>query len=215
MRKRALRHISSLHPTTLDEWEQLEDKTSPWLDELLDDNEHDAVSILSIVLLARPLSIEWILPIAFYRICRYTEEETLLKGVGPEGLNWEDKIRCVTACRVLESTEVTKVLDFLWDPLTIDGCNDAQGCLISRMAARRVAEGWRLRNSDQMAIMPLEVWRPKAWGELEGTTVCAACLSGMKSAHQEAKQALWDRLPAMFGLLEWTELEKMKAEALK
>jgi hypothetical protein len=37
----------------------------------------------------------------------------------------------------------------------------------------------------------------------------------MKVAHQEAKQSIWDSLPKMFGLPEWSELEKMKAEAFK
>jgi hypothetical protein len=37
----------------------------------------------------------------------------------------------------------------------------------------------------------------------------------MKTAHEDARKTLWDKLPQIFGLSEWGELEKMKAEALK
>ena len=50
------------------------------------------------------------------------------------------------------------------------------------------------------------------WDKLK---VCAACQSSMKGAHHDAKESLWDGLPEMFGLPEWSDLEKMKTEALK
>ncbi|KAJ7100389.1 hypothetical protein C8R44DRAFT_642011 [Mycena epipterygia] len=199
LRKRALIHISSFHPTTLHEWEQLEGKTSPWAD-------------LCIVFLARPLSIDWILPTTFYRICHKTPEESLLMGYGPYELTAEDKIRCMATCRVIETTAVTRILDFLWSPVFIHGCEHPEECMESRFRRRRAVEGRRERTSEEAAIIPLGIWKEEDWEDLE---VCDVCLSTMKTTHQQAKQSFWDGLPAMFGLPEWTELEKMKTEALQ
>jgi hypothetical protein len=37
----------------------------------------------------------------------------------------------------------------------------------------------------------------------------------MKAAHEDAQKTLWNKLLEIFGLSEWSELENMKAEALK
>jgi hypothetical protein len=46
------------------------------------------------------------------------------------------------------------------------------------------------------------------WGRL---CLCSLCTPSAKTAHKDARQKLWDTvtLPKVFGLSEWTELEKM------
>jgi hypothetical protein len=60
--------------------------------------------------------------------------------------------------------------------------------------------------------MSFELWLAVDWGKLG---VCDDCFSAMKTAHEDARKTLWDKLPQIFGLSEWGELEKMKAEALR
>ncbi|KAJ7159637.1 hypothetical protein C8R46DRAFT_906332 [Mycena filopes] len=64
LRKRGLAHISALHPTTLSEYLSLEADTTSWVDKLYQEGGRS-----SIIILARQLSIDWILPVAFYRNC--------------------------------------------------------------------------------------------------------------------------------------------------
>lgn len=207
LRKRALGHLSRFHPTTLREWEKLDGQSAPWLDELMEDNG----SILQIAILARKLSIDWILPIAFYRICERTHASPLLNGICGIRLNRSDRVRCVTVCRHLEMSAVTKILDFLWTPLEIDSCLSPEFCTLSRLKVRRQVEDWRIRDLEDAPRFPLDIWEEIDWDELDA---CGVCMSAMKSTHGEAKQAFWDGLPALFGLPSWEELEKIKAEAL-
>lgn len=195
LRKRALIHIFSIHPTTLREYEGL---LSP------PESPSSYTTITDLLVLAREVSIEWILPVAFYRVCELAEEQSILKG----NMGLQDKVAVMTACRMLEGTAMTKVLDFLWP----DGSCANKRCSKSRFECRRTVEKKRVRLSYVAPRMPLEIWKA---GDLDRLDVCHVCLSSMKVAHQEAKQSLWDSLPTMFGLPEWSELEKMKAEAFK
>ncbi|KAJ7634046.1 hypothetical protein B0H17DRAFT_961498 [Mycena rosella] len=208
LRNRALTQLSQFHPTTLVGWEEFAGKrgSCTWLT-------HPPSVLIAIVALARQLSIDWILPSAFYLVCEFTPERLILLESDDVELSSDDKVWCVTACRLLETTSVTRILDFLWSPTHINGCEARRACADARVYARRAAEAWRDRAADEAAIMPLDLWTDATgWN---GLKVCDVCLSAMKIAHQEAKQAIWDRLPEMFGLPEWPELEKMKAQAFK
>ncbi|KAJ7119353.1 hypothetical protein C8R43DRAFT_933883 [Mycena crocata] len=205
LRKRALTHISSLHPTTLGEWEKFE-STAGWFNELSDD------SFLPLVVLARQISIDWILPITLYRLCRDTHERIIIEGADGFDLAPEDKIRCIVAFRQLETTRMSRILDFLWMPLAIKGCLTGQQCSTSRIRARREAEANRECNPNEIPDLPLEAWSVHHWDTLN---VCHVCFLSMKTRHKQAKQAFWDGLPEIFGLPDWTTLEAMKAEAFE
>ncbi|KAJ6460070.1 hypothetical protein C8R47DRAFT_1027932 [Mycena vitilis] len=202
MRKRALLHISSFHPTTLDEYLALADKSAPWFEEL-----DDGLSFTPLIVLARELSLDWIIPATFYRTCEWTAEELIVYGQ----ISKEDQVRLTIGCRMLEATGVTKILDFLW-PDNDPECDDPDGCDRSRFSCRRMAEGRRPRENDAQARVPLSAWRASDWKRLK---VCDVCMSNMKEKHQRALQSFWDELPSIFRLPPWSELEKLKAEAME
>ncbi|KAJ7624049.1 hypothetical protein DFH06DRAFT_1008670 [Mycena polygramma] len=204
LRKRSLTHLSSIHPTTLPEYEAT--RTSV-LEQVRDDPAYPT-NLVRTLLLGRKFSMDWILPVAFYRVCEFTAEGTILQG----SLNISDKVRLMTSSRVLEGSAVTKMLEFLWPSGQSGGCTTPKRCAKLRFEQRRNADGWRVRVSEEAAVMPLEIWELPQWENLK---VCDVCMSSMKADYQAAKQALWDELPGMFGLPGWSELEKMKAEALK
>lgn len=209
LRKRALIHVSSSFPTTLSEYENLPVESAPWVTELRDSDDANC-DFDAMVLLARELSIDWILPVVFYRICEYSLEEAILEGK----MQLPDKVRAMTGARMLEAVGVTKLLDFLWPSDPNPGCFSPEACAQSRYEARHKAEGWRDRHLSAAVRMPLEIWEDSDWERLE-LDVCDVCLGSMRAMHGEAKQSLWDGLPEVFGLPAWSELEKIKAEALK
>ncbi|KAJ7101452.1 hypothetical protein B0H15DRAFT_876493 [Mycena belliarum] len=212
LRKRALVHLSSFHPTTLSGWDELVDKKCSWFDDLID----AGYSTIPLIILARQLSIDWILPVAFYRMYETTCENIVLDGRGNFELSGSDKLALVVASRLLETTEVTQILDFLWTPFSIKGCTSVHvnECTKVRTKCRRKAEYWRRRDAETASTMPLDLWNAADWQRL-ANDVCQICLSQMKTVHGEARRSLWARLPEMFELSDWTELEKMKAEALE
>ncbi|KAK7028781.1 BTB domain-containing protein [Favolaschia claudopus] len=204
LRKRALVHLSSQVPTQLHDYEFLaSQKDPPWIAQLKDE---DGPGFHSLTALARSLSIEWILPIAFYRVCAFSTEEGILRS----DHTLSDKVNIVTACRTLEGAVVTNMLDFLW-PNPVDGCDTPSQCSVSKIAMRRRKESCRNRPSSRAPTMPLDLWTIGKWDTLR---VCTACLDSMKGKHEEAKQEHWDSIPEMFELPSWAELEKLKAEAL-
>ncbi|KAJ7639986.1 hypothetical protein DFH06DRAFT_1334900 [Mycena polygramma] len=209
LRKRSLTHLASFHPTTLAGYEAMATKPTQLVTELLGtqpSSNRDCIEV-DMAVLGRSLSIDWILPVAFYRICQFAWESAVFKGP----LDEEDKIRIMTSCRILEGSAVSKVLAFLW-PSVGDGDCKLRRCRRSRFALRQVSEECRERSSGDAARMPLEIWTADDWNGLEA---CKDCLSSMKATHREAKQALWNELPKIFGLPSWGDLETMKAEALK
>ncbi|KAJ7085117.1 hypothetical protein B0H15DRAFT_783343 [Mycena belliarum] len=203
LRKRALVHLSSPHPTTLREWDKLRPAASEWLE--------SPAAYLDIVPLARQTSAYWLLPTAFYRICRHSYEKDIITG---HELTPAEKVTCVVGIRCLETSCATDVLDFLSNPLDIPGCRSDEGeCKDSRAILRRSTEVWRRYAPGKDAPrLPLEVWTASDW---ENLTVCEPCLRTMKAAHETAKKELWNQLPALFELPDWATLEQMKAEALK
>ncbi|KAJ7618308.1 hypothetical protein DFH06DRAFT_1342582 [Mycena polygramma] len=201
LRKRALVHISAFHPTTLDDYQALSGKSTPWFEELA------SSGFMSMLALARDLSLDWILPITFYRVCELAEEE----GIFDSDINTQDQVRFIVGCRMLEGTHVGKMLDFLW-PRNVLGCNTCDDCATSKVFCRRDAEDWRHRDPDAPITLPVEIWEPSDWSRLK---VCDVCLSSMKGMHQRALQSFWDELPSIFSLPPWSELEKLKAEALE
>ncbi|KAJ7167222.1 hypothetical protein C8R43DRAFT_877584 [Mycena crocata] len=206
LRKLALAHFSSFHPTTLHEYEQRgREEQSSFFDDL-----HRG-SFLAPIELARQLSLDWSLPIAFYRVSKYSYEHQIIGGHKGFELDMKDKISTIVAARQMERAD-TKILDFLWSPEVIDGCESEPECTISRIACRRDAENWRECTPNASPLMPLDIWATEDWERLE---VCDVCLATMKTMHQDAKQAFWDELPKMFDLPNWTVLEEMKAEGFK
>jgi hypothetical protein len=62
------------------------------------------------------------------------------------------------------------------------------------------------------ASAPLDVWVIADWRLLEN--LCPACLAVLQQTHEDARQAFWDKLPEIYGLPEWEELERLRAAAI-
>ncbi|KAJ7107980.1 hypothetical protein C8R43DRAFT_1080208 [Mycena crocata] len=168
LRKRAITHISNFHPTTLHDYNQLDANSSPWFTAVV----KRASGGLGLLQLARQLSLDWILPAVFYGICD-TQESGILNGTE---LHTDDKARCVVGIRRLEKLGVNRVLDFLWEPLEIDGCTSCRTCSQARVTLRRSFELFRER-SEVPGFLPFEIWSKQDWAKLH---VCHLCLSSMK-----------------------------------
>ncbi|KAJ7162675.1 hypothetical protein C8R43DRAFT_919596 [Mycena crocata] len=208
LRKRALIHLSSIYPTKLSEWDALDMATAicSWKPAL----QGEAMEIGQV---GRQVSALWILPVAFYDICHEVEIKTIISTTSSFHLSPGDRASVATAIPYLRTTCTSKALQFLWDPASIAGCVSPTDCSAARFQARFDKEQlWaELTFGEVEPDSPLSIWATSDW---DGIDVCDICMSAMKDAHHAARQSLWDELPKIFGLPNWTELEKMKAEAL-
>ncbi|KAJ6459025.1 hypothetical protein C8R45DRAFT_1031298 [Mycena sanguinolenta] len=205
LRKRALVHLSSAFPSDPTEYSQ---PRSSWTVE-----SHEWIRV---ILFAREMSLDWVLPICLYRASALCTPAQVLSGIDVDGLHMElngtDKLMCIEQSISLAKTASADVLQFLWEPSVITGCrgvNDQEKwqCTRSRFLSRQIAEGWRVGGA-----FPLALWMPDDWARLN---VCAACMSSMRTAHQNALDTFWDGLPQRFGFPGWPELEKIKEKALE
>ncbi|KAJ7114601.1 hypothetical protein C8R43DRAFT_1039382 [Mycena crocata] len=165
-----------------------------------------------LIVMARQLSLDWMLPIGFYRACQAASPAQIIEGFHGVELASKVKIRLIASSSHLETTAVNGVLDFLWTPLVIDGCTSPQKCTNNRVSCRRATGVYCVEYKDLPAAIHLEMWRPSNWERLN---VCGVCLATMKDTHKEAMQGVWDELPEMFDLPAWLVLESMRVAAFE
>ncbi|KAJ7186015.1 hypothetical protein C8R46DRAFT_1062214 [Mycena filopes] len=202
LRKRGLVHLSSAFPT-------LSGQYSTWSESASWGVDND--EWLRIVLFGQGLFLDWILPLAFYRLTAVFSSNQILNGVsGEDGVHRElsaaDKLRCVEQSIQLKTAASSAILNFLWDPPVLPGCERPGTCTAARLKARREAEARR------SGTLPLRLWETDHWASL--SSACVSCQTYMKTAHARALQRLWDGLPQRFGLADWAVLEQVKAAAL-
>ncbi|KAJ7749936.1 hypothetical protein B0H16DRAFT_1318922 [Mycena metata] len=211
LRKRALGHLASAFPSDPMKYSP---PTQSWVSE--------PRGWMRVLLLAREMSLDWVLPLAFYRTCARSLHGDLMNGMDitqSDGttlhleLSPSDKTICLEQANLLARAPSSAMLNFLWEPRLIPGCtgvNETQKekCARARVAARKNAEQWR---TEDFPPFPLTLWLPTDWKDLK---VCSGCLAAMKGTHEQAMRSFWDGLPQRFGLPEWAVLEQRRKDAL-
>ncbi|KAJ7119176.1 hypothetical protein C8R44DRAFT_189565 [Mycena epipterygia] len=221
LRRRALIHLSSGHHTSLSESDSVEYHHDPvpsrpasevvswpWPD--------DFTYNMCVIELAREVEALWVLPTAFYVLSTAYQKlgsiifhGTVYHGI-PTSLSLQDQQSFITGRDSQIGSTNADILRFLLDPPSseIKGCKSPNECSAERL---RAFASIRERVRAYPAI-PLEMWKPTYWDKLG--KVCPACLAVLKDTHRRARQAFWDKLPGMYGLPPWAELEKMKEAAI-
>jgi hypothetical protein len=62
--------------------------------------------------------------------------------------------------------------------------------------------------------IPLNIWTDSDWGHLTNFGICHVCRTALEGTHRTARDVCWDRLPEIYGLPSWPELEAIKAAAI-
>ncbi|KAF7297657.1 BTB domain-containing protein [Mycena kentingensis (nom. inval.)] len=213
LRARALAHLDAAHPTTIAKWRK-EQKSSLWAE-----IENDRLALETFILI-RKLSLTWMLPFAFYRLCQAQCGIIVdLLSIDSDKLSTADKKIILTGLRTLEGPETREVLEFLRTPILVDECTDVFGCLAKRLAKRKEAEGWGDLDScvggestGEPGLLPLDIWVAADW---KNFAVCDGCLAYMKKTQKDALEKCWDRLPKIFDLPGWEDLEEERRRVMQ
>ncbi|KAJ6546873.1 hypothetical protein B0H19DRAFT_1162841 [Mycena capillaripes] len=204
LRKRALEHLSTGYPTSLAQWRTLEGSlphaTFPVLPS-------DALATIN---LAREVACPWVLPTAFYEYCKCTVPAEIFRGTTQEGvllsLSDPDKQLCLEA---RERQQAGKDVESFLTTLPLEACTDSSACLRSRVVWMRYLNKLR---QDGFWMDPTETW--EHWGFF-AEHVCEPCLFSCQMKYEDARQAVWLSIPAMFNLPGWAELEAERKSALE
>ncbi|KAJ7490875.1 hypothetical protein FB451DRAFT_1221307 [Mycena latifolia] len=214
LRRRALVHLSSGYCTTLAAFDASNSEvlTLEWLSW---NRRWDQPAInMRAVSLAREVDAQWILPLAFYMLSISFKDI----GVGifhgalyddvPVALSMEDQQSFLLGYHVQRNTTMSDIMEFMFDPVEILGCETSAACTEERLRAFVYVRDTLATNP----CVPLDVWGMDDWTVLEG--VCSTCLTALKQKHEDARQSFWDKLPAIYGLPAWEELEALKVAAI-
>ncbi|KAF7290256.1 hypothetical protein MIND_01339300 [Mycena indigotica] len=205
LQRRALAHLARTHPTTLDDWYTLTAMPASFV------NGASAELCIEIILIARDFRLEWLLPMAFYRLTRSKSSLPVLAS----DLSLADKRRWGDAVRKLDLEWRTQALDFLWQPRQITQCtkpaSPAAACPETRLAYRKRTEQMRESPKEQY-VMPLDLWGEAWWKAMADMHVCGGCLGEMRRLKRLADEAFWEALPRIFDLGDWATLEARKAQ---
>ncbi|KAJ7657259.1 hypothetical protein DFH06DRAFT_1197809 [Mycena polygramma] len=200
LRKRALQHLASAFPFRPVQFPGRSSWKIP---------NHEWIRV---VLFAREMSIDWILPVAFYRVVEKSTPAQLLNGIDIDDVHFElapaDKLVSVEQSLAICGSASSQLTHFLLDRKLNSACPGliatkyASDCLTPRLDARMMVEARRTER-----VLPMTLWMQDDWANL---LVCSTCKSAMKVAHEAALDAYWTGLPARFGLPEWEVLEIAK-----
>ncbi|KAJ6556149.1 hypothetical protein B0H19DRAFT_1262248 [Mycena capillaripes] len=123
LRKRALLHLSSGHPTTLADYKVRKQKRS-W-------QSFTGRYCIPLIHLARQVSANWIIPFAVYDLCKRMDIEQVLGGTlinnSIVSLDRQDQIFVLQASTFFRCDAMSQMLDFLWCPTQIPECTRPTG----------------------------------------------------------------------------------------
>ncbi|KAJ6481590.1 hypothetical protein C8R47DRAFT_982324 [Mycena vitilis] len=209
--QKALILLSSAYPTTLADFTSVGFGGS-----------YHGDPVLAVIQFARAHSVDWILPLAFYRYCLEGTSRDMREGIEFSGkrviLSREEEGLCNDARYRLQATSMdahhqrhlATHIDDLLRGLVIPGdeCRGGADCRKSR-----IDEGDALLHRlCGLSFMPrLDfVWTPQPESKL-----CGTCLQDMHRWHVQQRQSVWDSLPALFNLPDWSRLNEIKDIALR
>ncbi|KAJ7612186.1 hypothetical protein FB45DRAFT_1065545 [Roridomyces roridus] len=222
LRVRALVHLSSRYRTNLADWDganfyESSDPDSPknrFVSEIVSWPYLSTLAQqISVIQLAQEVEATWILPYAFYRLSAVLDgnlEELICEADKFEiNLSPEDLKRCLAGQHLQCRASTTDIIAaFASHPHEIHGCASISQCRKARLVAIETLQGM----IPAFPCMPLGLWHDDDWESLED--MCPVCLASMQDRHQAAPQRFWNKLPEIYRLPDWEELEKNREAVL-
>ncbi|KAJ7099057.1 hypothetical protein C8R43DRAFT_1048701 [Mycena crocata] len=189
LHRRALQHLSCRNPTDLHHGPYIPDDKP--------------MRSLHIVTAATEVGALWLLPFAYYLSSTYDPATIISSGVS------DDVVR---KCLIGQTDLVRASMDVgrFSSTFPVDQCTTRTMCEHLR---KTISSAFFTVVGKQQDTLALHKWYGKLWEQLRDA-MCSPCYAEAYGTYTESLDAVWDRLPAIFGLPPWEELRAMKKEAL-
>ncbi|KAJ7466903.1 hypothetical protein FB451DRAFT_1259476 [Mycena latifolia] len=196
LRRRALAHISSLYPTTLQEWDLRKDTAMEVFN----------ARPFAVLLLAKETGHQALLPACMYLCADSVDINDILDGLKSiDGkhieLDWPDKRACIRGRQNLLLALRSEVFAFLTGSLPIPNCVSPQRCDSSKLRWLQSLEA-SLGNGCP-GIFSIKF----PWTSFR-KAVCENCYNASYNNSNHQRQLIWDKLPSYFDMPPWEELAK-------
>ncbi|KZP08425.1 hypothetical protein FIBSPDRAFT_802984 [Athelia psychrophila] len=160
--------------------------------------------------LAREQNLLSVLPTALYELCCVYDAQGLTSGIPRDDgttamISPTDLITCFIARESVAKVQLKTT--FAWinpSPLTPSSCLTPPKCIESRMQVMAII----LLPPNN--ILGLKCWR---FGQMYEPVdnMCARCQEVAKKLHKCGRVEFWNKMPGIFGLPEWAEINKERA----
>ncbi|KJA15530.1 hypothetical protein HYPSUDRAFT_148990 [Hypholoma sublateritium FD-334 SS-4] len=199
LHRRALDHLSTTFPLTLDGWKQRDAlRTIPPVDN----------TPFAAFLIAREFDLPWLLPAILYCISSHPFEKTLDSASWCDeeiSLCWPDKRMAIVGRQKLIAMQHQSALTLA--KLSSAKSEDCTGtaCSDTRQHCADVLSGW-----DMAGFLDYFEDHTDMCEDL-----CQPCCAAFKELCASKSEEMWTDLPVMFGLANWEQLERMRVQALE
>lgn len=200
LRRRALHHLSSTFPMTLEGWRQRDAlRTIPPVDN----------TPFAAFRIAREFDLTWLLPAILYCVSSHPFEKTLDSAPwGEEELafGWEDKRMAIVGRQKLLSMQHRNAVNMAkLAGTTLEGCTGSS-CSSTRQRCADILSGWDMAGF-------LDYFADHS--DIYDTDFCSACNAAFKELCVADSELMWNKLPELFGLPSWDTLERMRVITLE
>jgi len=202
LKRRALSHLATAYPSTLDEWRRRLDVSTfqPITEYCIPYARTNIPKSLSVLKILNQVGATWLLPAAFYECCRYDLKDLITDPAWMNGFDDGLKNTILTGYNK-QVQEARRVLRFLHGPPD-DDCPQPFVCLeVKRQHADESFSSWNMND-------PFSIWDAGDWDLLE--EMCGYCLDTSKRIHAEGCAELWNRLPSLYDLPAWEMLLELR-----
>ncbi|KAJ7768517.1 hypothetical protein B0H16DRAFT_1882338 [Mycena metata] len=201
LRRRALDHLETTFPAQLAQYDARAGNQHPH------PPDETATRAVATIKAATEVGAPWLLPVAYYDLCRRKMSSIIASGAFDQ-LGEQERNTCLVGYAA-QIHSFPKMFRFLSTPNDVYAeCDDWAECNRIRLQITHGSETW----TDM--TWPLDFWNEDIWQAITNDGMCPRCIADGKVLHVAARQEFWDRLPQMFGLPRWEELEAMRRVAL-
>ncbi|KAJ7751707.1 hypothetical protein B0H16DRAFT_1840144 [Mycena metata] len=202
LHRRALQHLSTYYCTSLEHYRQGVSES------------YTMGSTLDAHLKTIQISVEvgslWLLPDAYYSLLGFGLEEMLNAKSWRCLGEYERSVSLRPFSHKIQSLPTSALISVLsmWKD------NDLACSAWARCNQVRLATIQHYDWDDDEECDLLNALHSYIWCELEDSGMCGTCLAEAKAEHERKLETFWRELPSVFGLPNWSALEKMRDAAL-
>jgi len=188
-RQRCIGLISAKFPTTFNDYIAKTNRDPP--------EKYDSDSVMRAAVLAQETNVPEILPYVYYCIARMSPRRLLQQR--PHDIAWRDKTACLIGRERLRWAEMSLSYSFL---LVFQRAPTCESYLCAD--ARGPHAEWHVVDA---AKAPNPLRKYTTWNRLN---VCSACVAHCQTLHQKGREDVWGRLPELFELGSWDQLQRQQ-----
>ncbi|KAJ7627231.1 hypothetical protein FB45DRAFT_58980 [Roridomyces roridus] len=188
LRRRALLHLASASPLSLEEYDAMSSTST-----------FGIKSSFLQLLLADDLGIKWAMPIAMFKVSCSLTIEQILSGVPPTfHLPPSLQRTCLSARNTLIFAQGHDTFCFV-HVMDNPGCTNQDQCRSTRSLLLYAL-------TKREILRPMGYFPSSWWEDIDPQELCGACCREGRIQYEEGRRRIWDRLPEMFALPSWEDL---------